>query len=193
MWSRGTTLPPAPRGLAFNADGRLLVADYGNSWISTVDVSNGSYTHIGTNLGFLTGIAVGPDLVIENTPPDCSTAATPVAEIWPANSALVDVDVAVSDPDGDKVVTLVTGIRQDEPVRGPGSGNTSPDGSGVGTGTAQVRAERNGNGNGRVYHIRFVAADGRGGTCSGEVIVGVPHDRSGSAVGDGSLFDSTLP
>ncbi len=76
-----------------------------------------------------------------------------------------------------------------------GSGDTGPDGRGVGTATAEVRAERAGRGNGRVYHTGFTADDGRGGTCSGEVHVGVPHDQGGGAVpvDDGPLYDSTLP
>ena len=72
---------------------------------------------------------------------------------------------------------------------------TSPDGFGVGTPQAQVRAERSGTGNGRVYTITYRADDGKGGTCSATVKVGVPHDQGGSIVpiDDGQNFDSTLP
>jgi hypothetical protein len=65
----------------------------------------------------------------------------------------------------------------------------------VGTPTAEVRAERDGGGNGRVYHISFTADDGHGGTCSGEVLVGVPHDQGveGDPADDGALYDSTIP
>jgi hypothetical protein len=61
-----------------------------------------------------------------------------------------------------------------------------------------VRAERVGSpevpGNGRVYHIGFTANDGMGGTCSGEVMVGVPHDQGAGAfpIDDGALYDSTM-
>ena len=50
-------------------------------------------------------------------------------------------------------------------------------------------------GNGRVYHIGFFADDGMGGSCSGEVYIGVPHDqRQGSIpVDDGPLYNSTIP
>jgi hypothetical protein len=101
----------------------------------------------------------------------------------------------VADPDGDPVSLAVTGITQDEPVGGSGSGGTSPDGSGVGTPVARVRAERSGKGNGRAYEISFQANDGRFGQCSGRVRVCVPHDRRGGAacVDDGQRFDSTLP
>ena len=47
-------------------------------------------------------------------------------------------------------------------------------------------------GNGRVYHIRFTATDGLL-SCSGEVLVGVPHDQRGAAAVDGgALYDSTV-
>ena len=66
------------------------------------------------------------------------------------------------------------------------------DASGLGTSTVQVRAERMGGGNGRVYYLNFTAADGNGGSCSGTVTVGVPHDqgRGRVPVPDGPLFDS---
>ncbi|HEY4689429.1 MAG TPA: CSLREA domain-containing protein [Anaerolineae bacterium] len=52
---------------------------------------------------------------------------------------------------------------------------------------------KDGHGNGRVYHIFFTATDGRGGSCSGEVKVGVVHDQGGSldAIDGGPLYDST--
>lgn len=75
----------------------------------------------------------------------------------------------------------------------PGSGRTGPDGEGgVGTATAHVRAERDGRGNGRVYHIAFTADDGDGGTCSGEVLIGVPKSVWRTPVDDGALYDSTV-
>ena len=46
-------------------------------------------------------------------------------------------------------------------------------------------------GNGRVYHVGFTADDRWGGTCSGKVLVGVPHDVKDSPVDDGALYYST--
>jgi hypothetical protein len=135
-----------------------------------------------------------------NQPPVCSAAGPSVAEIWPPNHKMVSVKIlGVTDPDGDPVSIVITGITQDEPVNGLGDGDTSPDGAGVGANTAQVRAERAGTpkvpGNGRVYHIHFEASDDMGGACSGVVKVGVPHDqRRGHVIVDGGeLFNSTLP
>jgi hypothetical protein len=135
-----------------------------------------------------------------NQPPDCSAAAPSISEIWPANHKMVGVNVVgVTDPEGDPMSIVITGITQDEPLNGLGDGDTSPDGAGVGTDKAQVRAERAGTpkvpGNGRVYHIHFDASDDKDAVCSGVVNVGVPHDqRRGHVIVDGGeLYDSTLP
>ena len=102
------------------------------------------------------------------------------------------------DPEGDPVSITIDSIYQDEPVNTFGDGSFAPDGRGLGTSTAQVRAERAGAGrvlgNGRVYHILFTAVDSYGGSCSGEILVGVPKSRGngGGAVDDGALYDSTL-
>jgi hypothetical protein len=134
-----------------------------------------------------------------NRSPDCSEAQPSVAALWPPNHKFVPIKIiGVTDPDGDPITITIDSIRQDEPVKVKGSGNTTPDGRGVGTDTAEVRAERTGTkkvpGNGRVYHIGFTADDGYGGICSGTVLVCVPHDRSdGACVDDGPLYDSTLP
>jgi hypothetical protein len=129
-----------------------------------------------------------------NRPPDCGAAAPGVSLLWPPEHDMKAIEILnVADPDGDPVSLAVTGITQDEPVGGSGSGGTAPDGEGVGTPVAQVRAERTGRGNGRVYEISFLANDGRFGQCAGSVRVCVPHDRgAGKACVDGGRrFDST--
>jgi hypothetical protein len=134
--------------------------------------------------------------VLENQPPDCSNAGPGIDTIWPPNHKFVAVNVlGVTDPDADPVSITIDSIYQDEPLGTFGDGSFTPDGQGVGTGTAQVRAERVGTtievpGNGRVYHIGFSADDGHG-VCSGQVLVGVPHDNKDIPVDDGALYDST--
>jgi hypothetical protein len=128
-------------------------------------------------------------------PPECNNAVPSVSEIWPPRHEWVEIEILdVNDPDGDPVSITITGITQDEPVAGPGSGRTSPDVMGVGTSVAHVRAERSGQrGNGRVYEISFEADDGTGNTCNGSVKVCVPHDQGQGheCVDDGQLYDST--
>ena len=130
-----------------------------------------------------------------NQPPVCGQAEPSVGILWPPNHKLEAVAIqGVTDPDNDPVAIRITGITQDEPVNGLGDGDTAPDGFGVGTGLAQVRVERSGTGNGRVYAISFVADDGKNGSCSGQVAVGVPHDmgKGRLPVDDGQNYDSTL-
>ena len=117
--------------------------------------------------------------VYRNNPPDCGVAR-PTQVLWPPNHKMVQVGIlGVTDADGDPITISVTEIRQDEPVLTQGSGNTAPDGAITGS-TAWVRAERTGKkgtpGNGRIYEIFFEATDGKD-TCTGVVVVGVPHDQ----------------
>ena len=135
-----------------------------------------------------------------NEAPYCSLAMPSMAELWPPNHKMVNVSVlGVTDPDGDVVTITVTGVHQDEPVNGLGDGDTSPDAIIYNNGTVDLRAERAGTpkvpGDGRVYHVAFMADDGNGGTCTGSVMVCVPHDqRPGHVcVNGGPLYDSTLP
>lgn len=138
-------------------------------------------------------LAVGE--VPENEPPVCSAAVADPAELSPRDSGFFPIDIlGVTDANNDDVTITIDSIFQDEPVWGRGYGKLTPDGMGVGTSTAEVRAERGNSSsdNGRVYHISFTADDGNGGTCSGEVTVGVPRTtRSGPAIDDGAIYDST--
>ena len=134
-------------------------------------------------------VIVGLEL---NSPPVCDAASAHPQRLWPPNHRFVPIHIrGVSDPDGRSVDITIDSIFQDEAVDARGSGRTAPDGRGVGGHRAQVRAERVGGGNGRVYHIGFTATDRDGGTCSGEVTVGVPGSR-GRIVDDGPQYDSTV-
>lgn len=137
-------------------------------------------------------------IFVPNRPPDCSEAYAEPACLWPPNHKFVDISVmGVTDPDGDPVTITITAITSDEATatdEGSGGAKHAPDADGVGTDTAAVRAERSGNGDGRVYMIHFVASDGRGGECSGSVIVKVPHDQSAKdcpAIDSGQNYDAT--
>lgn len=120
-------------------------------------------------------------IVIDNQAPVCERGR-PSQALWPPNHKFVPIRVlGVTDPDGDPVTIAITGIAQDEPLDTKGDGRTEADGR-IDGATAWVRAERTGvkaiPGDGRVYEISFTASDGRaGGTCSGSILVGVPHDQ----------------
>src|SRR5262245_3715505 len=124
--------------------------------------------------------------VVANHPPDCSLARVLNDELWPPNHKLVPVTIeGITDPDGDPVHLDITGITQDEAEDGE-EGDSCRTGQVV-DGVAYVRAERSGHGNGRVYIVSFMASDGNGGTCNGQVSLCVPHDqgRHHSCVDDG--------
>ena len=131
-------------------------------------------------------------MTVVNEPPDCSGATVSPRELWPPNHSFVPVAISgIVDPDGDSVTLNVTAVFQDEPTEGQGDGGTCADAIGTGTDRVSLRAERSGQGDGRVYHVRFVADDGRGGQCNAEVMVCVPHSQSATCVDQGRLFDST--
>jgi TolB protein len=115
--------------------------------------------------------------------PVCTSAAAEPATLLPANRRFVSVQIAgVTDPDGDALAITFTGVTQDEPVTEQGGGDpTRPDARRT-AGGLQLRAERNPQRDGRAYHVQFTAADGRGGSCSGEVTVSVPRTQGRPAV-----------
>jgi hypothetical protein len=141
------------------------------------------------------GVAVAVVNVLNaNDPPNCSLARPSVTSIWPPNHALVPVSIlGITDPDASNFTLRVTGVTQDEPTNGLGDGDTAPDAMitiGAKADSVNLRAERAGNGNGRVYRISFTATDLEG-SCNGTVKVTVPHSRSGTAVDDGQVHNST--
>ena len=180
--SLGGTLTVTTTATQFSAVGSYPIVPFGQT--------SPNYT-----IGYVNGT-----LTVTNDAPVCTAAAPSIAQIWPPNHQWTPITVnGVTDANGDATTITITGIFQDEPVGSGGSGNTGPDGQGVDTSTAQVRAERAGNpktpGDGRVYHISFTATDAAGGSCTGTVQVGVPHDQGGKAqpiVDGGPLYDSTI-
>lgn len=129
-----------------------------------------------------------------NDDPNCTDAAPSVSTLWPPDHQFESVTInGVSDIEDNPITIAITSIFQDEPVDASGADGASPDGQGIGTATAQVRAERDGSGNGRVYHIGFIGEDGQGGSCSGEVHIGVPKSqgKNGNPIDDGALYNST--
>lgn len=158
--------------------------------------SLGSYPFATSLASMPTGADIEDISLVSNRSPDCSTATASPDELWPPNHKLRTVTVGgVTDPDGDPVTITIDGVTQDEPTNGLGDGDQSPDAAdGATSDSVMIRAERSGLGDGRVYHIEFTATDDRGGSCTGDVTVSVPHDRSSPAVDSAPpSFDSFLP
>lgn len=130
--------------------------------------------------------------VVPNQPPDIRSARPDHVLSTVPDHKLENVSiVGVTDPDGDPVSINIDRIMQDEPTNGLGDGDTCPDAAGIGTSVARVRVERSGTGNGRIYTIYFTATDGKGGTSSGSIKVGVPLSTVKPAVDNGPIFDSS--
>lgn len=132
-------------------------------------------------------------VVVNNRAPKCD-AASPSKSLWPPDHKFVDVTInGVVDEDGDHVTIAIDRILQDEPVEVASSGSTGQDGVISGS-IAKVRAERSGRkalpGDGRVYQIVFTASDGKGGSCPGSVLVGIPHDQGKAVPGAPMPTDS---
>jgi hypothetical protein len=123
-----------------------------------------------------------------NEPPICEAEDV---TLWPPNHKLKEIPIdGVTDPDGDAVDIVIDYVTQDEPLNDKGDGNTCADAVISDDDTVSVRAERSGKGNGRVYEIGYTATDGQD-TCSGTILVFVPHNPKSTAVDDGQDYDST--
>ncbi len=176
----GSINPSGPVTVPHGADQSFAMAPDAGYVVADVLVDGGSVGKV-TSFTFA-NVVIDHTIVASfepaNAPPDCDLAAAEPSELWPPDGRLVPVSVrGVSDPDGDPIAFTYTVVTQDA---------TGPQGRGedvrVVDGQLFLRAERSGTGNGRVYQVRFVARDGKGGACEGTVTVNVPHDhRPGQA------------
>lgn len=124
---------------------------------------------------------------------DCNNAYASPARIWPPNHKFKKIHIqGITHAAGLAITTQIDAIYQDEPVNADGDGNTAIDGRGIGKTFAEVRRERSGLGDGRIYEIQFTASSESGDSCTGSVIVGVPHDRKRTPIDSGVRFDSTV-
>ncbi|HZR23163.1 MAG TPA: putative Ig domain-containing protein [Vicinamibacterales bacterium] len=181
-----------PAGLTFNTSTGLISGTAPNVTTAT------TYTIVVTVTDrFSAPVSVTFTLTVStNRNPVCGTATASPNLLWPPNHKFATIKInGVTDPDpGDTVTITVTSIYQDEPTLVAGSGNTAIDGI-ISGATAQVRAERSGLYNGRLYFIGFSASDGKGGSCTGTVTMGVPHDQGQHdlPIDSGMRYNSTVP
>jgi hypothetical protein len=96
--------------------------------------------------------------------------------LWPPNHKMVQVTVAVDAQDG--LTCRIVNVTCNEPINGPGDGNTDPDWQLTGDPlSVMLRAERGGVKEGRIYTIQVECTDASGGTGTVTVDVMVPHDQ----------------
>ena len=128
-----------------------------------------------------------------NDPPVCTLAQPSVSVLWPPNHTMAQVSiVGLTDPQSQPLTITYSNVTQDEPIKGLGDGDTTPDAA-VSGNDILLRAERSGSGNGRVYVVHFTATNSDGVHCSGSVKVSVPRDKKDPAVEGSQLYNSFGP
>jgi len=125
--------------------------------------------------------------VVDTTPPVITSLVANPRTLWPPNHKLVPVSITATATDicDTSPKCKIISVTSNEPVLGPGSGNTDPDwvitepGPSVSPATlgVQLRSERAGGGTGRVYRVNVSCSDASGNTTAGQTAVTVAHDQ----------------
>ena len=117
--------------------------------------------------------------VVDTTPPTINSVSADPNVLWPLNHKMVEVTVTVdAEDDCDPAhICQIVDVTSNEPINGPGDGNTEPDWAITGDLTVNLRVERAGGGNGRVYTIHVKCTDASENTTTATVEVTVPHDQ----------------
>ncbi|MCI0660174.1 MAG: endo-1,4-beta-xylanase [Acidobacteria bacterium] len=119
--------------------------------------------------------AASATIGVSNPPPVISGLAVDKPKIWPPNHKMVDVFLSyqISDNCDTNIIPVIT-ISSNQPVNGPGDGNTAPDWEVIDAHHIRLRAERAPNCHtGRVYTITLTATDSSGASSSQSVTVKV--------------------
>ncbi|MFZ7113012.1 MAG: tannase/feruloyl esterase family alpha/beta hydrolase [Desulfatiglandales bacterium] len=120
--------------------------------------------------------------VVDTTPPSISSVTASPDVLWPPNHKMVPVavDLSVTDACDENAADgcMIVSVASNEPIDGPGDGNTEPDYEITGDLTLNLRAERSGTKNGRIYMVTVACTDASGNSSSNTVEVTVPHDQS---------------
>jgi hypothetical protein len=114
--------------------------------------------------------------VADRTPPVVTSIAASPSNLWPPNHKMVAVRVAVTAQDSVDAapVSRIVTVTSNQPINGPGDGNTAPDWEITGPLTLNLRAERAGGAN-RLYRIEVVTTDFSGNSTTSTVVVSVAH------------------
>jgi parallel beta-helix repeat protein len=116
----------------------------------------------------------------DGAPPIISKVSANPNVLWPANHKMVKVKVTavcgdIGHPPPD---IFIEGVTCNEPVNGPGDGNTEPDWNYTDDPmVVLLRAERAGSGSGRIYTIHVKCVDASGNFATATTQVTVPHDQ----------------
>jgi hypothetical protein len=114
--------------------------------------------------------------VADSTPPVVTSIVASPSNLWPPNHKMVAVRVTVTAQDAVDAapVSKIVTVTSNQPVNGPGDGNTTPDWEITGPLTLNLRAERAG-GADRLYSIEVATKDFSGNSTTSTVVVSVAH------------------
>jgi hypothetical protein len=119
--------------------------------------------------------------VIDVTPPTISRATPSRQTLWPPNHKMVPVTVGVTMSDNcggnTSAQCRITRVTSNEPINGPGDGNTEWDWEILNPLTVNLRAERAGLLNSRIYTLWVECLDSGGQIATATTTVTVPHDQ----------------
>jgi hypothetical protein len=117
--------------------------------------------------------------VVDTTRPTINNVSASPDLLWPPNHRMVEVTVTVDCEDicDPAPFCYIVGVTSNEPINGPGDGNTDADWEITDDLTVYLRAERAGGDNGRVYTIHVICEDASGNIILADVDVTVPHDQ----------------
>jgi hypothetical protein len=118
--------------------------------------------------------------VEDTTPPTINSISASPDVLWPPNHKMVEVVVEVDAEDicDPEPLCVIVNVTCNEPINGPGDGNTDPDWEYTDDPlTVLLRAERAGGGNGRIYTVHVACMDASGNSTEASVDVTVPHDK----------------
>ena len=160
------------------------------TWTGTFGSVNGASATVTLPLGIHTitltvddgnGHTASDDVVVtvqDTTDPVLTASATP-SVLWPPNHKMVAVAIKAEASDtADPAVTCsILSVTSNEPVNGPGDGDTNTDWELTGGLTLKLRAERSGTGSGRIYTVTVQCTDASGNTTTEAVTVTVPKSK----------------
>jgi hypothetical protein len=114
--------------------------------------------------------------VADRTPPAVTSIVASPSNLWPPNHKMVAVRVTVTAHDAVDAApaSRIVTVTSNQPINGPGDGNTAPDWEITGPLTLNLRAERAG-GADRLYMIKVVTTDFSGNSTTSTVVVSVAH------------------
>jgi hypothetical protein len=136
----------------------------------------GSYTLTYTvSDGFNTGSATRTVRIEDTTAPSMSNLTVTPSTIAVPNHKMVDVALTYTASDLTGTPVCSVSITSNEPIDGPGDGNSTVDWQVLDTRKVRVRAERSGIGTGRIYTITVTCADASGNATVKTAAVTVPN------------------